>query len=93
MLDHHSCLFVTFKMTETWEIISSPQLWEEQDMKDTFVSQELKLIYCELEFGGEGFFQDPDHNSISTMWKLNVWKSVFSAEHLQWVQKLARRIW
>lgn len=57
MQDHHSCLFVTFKITETWEIILSPQLWEEQDMKDTLGSRELKIICCEMEFGGEGFFK------------------------------------
>lgn len=33
-------------------------------MKDTFGSQGLKIICCELEFGGEGFFQDPDYNSL-----------------------------
>lgn len=92
MQGHQSCLFVTFKITETWEIISSPQSWKEQNMKDTFGSQELKII-CELEFSGEGFVQDPDHNSISKIWKLNVWKAVFSAEQLQWVQDLAWRIW
>lgn len=56
MQDHHNCLFVTFKITETWEIIFSLQLWEEQDTKGTFGSQELKIICCELEFGGEDFY-------------------------------------
>lgn len=46
-------------------------------MKDTFGSQLLKIICCELEFGGEGFFQDPDHNSLSKIWKLNVWNLCF----------------